>query len=252
MVFRLFGQGVEPGRRGADLLGGEQAQLAFGQPPRLIAGQGAQQRRQTFAVERAAQDVGVTGAARVVGDNSDQPDAHAGGIQLKPGDQRGGGPGHAPSVEHERHGDAEGAGAVGGAARRVAGGAAVEKPHDAFAHGGVGVVGAAVPQRADAVAAHHPGIEIAGRAAGGLGVKGRVDVVRPALEPLHAQPAPRERPHQRDPRRRLPLPGTGGGQAKSVKCRVHGGHTVFIPYISRHSRALRTARRNQDGSGGRL
>ena len=83
-------------------------------------------------------------------------------------------------------------------------------------------MGAVVPQRADAFAAHHPCIEVAGGVPGGLSVEGRVDIVRPALEALHLQPASGERTHQRDPRRRLPLPGSGGGKAKCVKCRVHG------------------------------
>lgn len=126
------------------------------------------------------------------------------------------------ALNTEHDGDAEGAGAVGGASRRIAGIAASEQPHDPFADACVGIVGAVVPQRADAFAAHHPCIEVAGGAPGGLSVEGRVDIVRPALKALHLQPASGERTHQRDPRRRLPLPGSGGGKAKCVKCRVHG------------------------------
>ena len=128
-----------------------------------------------------------------------------------------------PGVEHEHDGDAEGAGAVGGASRRIAGIAAVEQPHDPFADACVGIVGAVVPQRADAFAAHHPCIEVAGGAPGGLSVEGRVDIVRPALKALHLQPASGERTHQRDPRRRLPPPRIGGRQGKmrEMSCSWH-------------------------------
>ena len=220
--FRNIRKGVEPRLRGTGFLGGEQAQLAFGNPPRLVPGQGPEQRGEAFAFERAAEDVGVAWASHVVGNDSGKLDAHPGSVKPEPRNECGGGARHAPGVEHEHDGDAEGAGAVGGASRRIAGITAVEQPHDPFADAGVGIVGAVVPQRADAFAAHHPCIEVAGGVPGGLSVEGRVDIVRPALEALHLQPASGERTHQRDPRRRLPLPGSGGGKAKCVKCRVHG------------------------------
>lgn len=91
--------------------------------------------------------VRMAGASHIVGNGSDEADAHAHGMKLEPGNERGHGTRHPPAVEHEYDRKAEGAGAIGRASRRIPGIAAVEKPHDAIADGGVGVMRAAVPQR---------------------------------------------------------------------------------------------------------
>ena len=79
---------------------------------------------------------------------------------------------------------------------------------------------AAVPQCPDTITAHHPRIEIAGRQPGGLSMEGRIDVVRPAFEPLYPQAAPGKGPHERDARRGLALARTGRGDAEGVECRM--------------------------------
>ena len=79
---------------------------------------------------------------------------------------------------------------------------------------------AAVPQRPDTITAHHPRIEIAGGQPGGLSMEGRIDVVRPAFEPLYPQAAPGKGPHERDARRGLALARTGRGDAEGVECRM--------------------------------
>lgn len=107
---------------------GSRPNWAFGNPPRLVPGQGPEQRGEAFAFERAAEDVGVAWASHVVGNDSGKLDAHPGSVKPEPRNECGGGARHAPGVEHEHDGDAEGAGAVGGASRRIAGIAAVEQP----------------------------------------------------------------------------------------------------------------------------
>ena len=243
MPFRHIRQRIEPcgGRPG--LFRGDEPKLAFGEPPFLTPGQRAEQRRKAGAFQCLAQYVRMAGASHVVGDGPDEADAHAGGMKPEPGDERSRGTRHAPAVEHEHGRDAEGAGAVDRTARRIAGIAAVEKPHDALADGGVGIVRAASPQRPDSVAAHHPRIEVAGGPPGGLGMEARIDVVRPAFEPLHPQAALGKGPHERDARRGLALARTGRGDAKGVECRV--SHRLFpfpviIPYTSRHTPAPHT------------
>ena len=119
--FRNIRKGVEPRLRGSGFLGGEQAQLAFGNPPPLVPGQGPEQRGEAFVFECAAEDVGVAWASHVVGNDSGKQDAHPGSVKPEPRYECGGGARHAPGVEHEHDGDAEGAGAVGGASRRIAG-----------------------------------------------------------------------------------------------------------------------------------
>ena len=167
----------------------------------------------------------MTGASHIIGNGSDEADAHAHGMKLEPGNERGHGTRHPPAVEHEYDRKAEGAGAIGRASRRNAGITAVEKPHDALADGGVGVMRTAVPQRPDTITAHHPRIEIAGGPPGGLSMEGRIDVVRPAFEPLHPQAAPGKGPHERDARRGLALARTGRGDAEGVECRM--SHRLF-------------------------
>lgn len=72
-------------------------------------------------------------AAHVIGDHSDDPHAHTRGMELKSGDERGRGPGHAPGVAYKNYGNAQRTGAIGRAARQIAGGVTVEKSHDALA-----------------------------------------------------------------------------------------------------------------------
>ena len=91
---------------------------------------------------------------------------------------------------------------------------------------------AAVPQRPDTITAHHPRIEIAGGPPGGLSMEGRIDVVRPAFEPLHPQAAPGKGPHERDARRGLALARTGRGDAEGVECRM--SHRLF-PFPNSYS-----------------
>lgn len=51
-------------------------------------------------------------------------------------------------------------------------------------------------------------------------MEGRIDVVRPAFEPLYPQAAPGKGPHERDARRGLALARTGRGDAEGVECRM--------------------------------
>ena len=187
-------------------------------------------------------------AAHVIGDHSDDPHAHTRGMELKSGDERGRGPGHAPGVAYKNYGNAQRTGAIGRAARQIAGGVTVEKSHDALADADFDGRGVTVPQGPDAFAPHHPCIEIAGRTARSLSMEGRINVVRPAFEPLHLQPATRKRPHQRDCHCCLSLAGAGGSKTECMKRRVH---RVFIPDTFLYNRALRTSLRRRYESGDR-
>lgn len=97
------------------------AELAFGEPPFLTPGQRAEQRRKVGALQCLAQYVRMAGASHIVGNGSDEADAHAHGMKLEPGNERGHGTRHPPAVEHEYDRKAEGAGAIGRATRRIAG-----------------------------------------------------------------------------------------------------------------------------------
>ena len=135
----------------------------------------------------------------------------------EPFHQRRQGGGHAPHVDHQQHGQVQHTGAIQRAAGKIVWRAAVQQAHDALADSGVGPLHGGPPLGAHTGLAHHPGIQIAGRAAGGQGMESGVDVVRPALAALYGKAPADKGAHQGHGHGGLALAGAGGGQTKSVE-----------------------------------
>ena len=154
-------------------------------------------------------------AAGIVGDDARQPDTMTCRLSLEALHQRRQGGSHAPHADHQQHGQVQHTGAIQRAAGKVVRGAAVQQAHDALADSGIGPL--YPPLGADAGLAHHPGVQIAGRTAGGQGMEGRVDVVRPAFAALYGKAPAGKGPHQGHGHGGLALAGAGGRQAKSVE-----------------------------------
>ena len=217
MVFSQFRQAVRPRRIAMAFSGGQQAQLPFGDTAGLVAGQGAQQGRQPGLFQRLTQNIRMARAAGIVGDDARQPDAMTCGLLPEPFHQRRQGGGHAPHADHQQHGQMQHTGAIQRAAGKIVRGAAVQQAHDALADSGIGSPHGGPPLGAHTGLAHHPGIQIAGRAAGGQGMEGGVDVIRPAFAALHGKAPAGKGPHQGHGHGGLALAGTGSGQTKGVE-----------------------------------
>ena len=133
------------------------------------------------------------------------------------------------------------------AARGLAGlGHAVEQAHDALGDGDVGrcrVAGHQIGQRAGR---HRPGVEVEARPAGGHGMEGRIDIVRPALEGLHGKAAAGERAHQAERHR-----GLAGARVRGPPPRVRADRCRVIARAPATTGAAGAARDRADHDDGR-
>ena len=214
MIFRQFRQTVRPCRIAVAFSRGQQAQLPFGDAAGLVAGQGAQQGRQPGLFQSLTQNIRMARAAGIVGDDARQPDAMTCRLLLETFHQRRQRGGHAPHVDHQQHGQVQHTGTIQRAAGKVVRGAAVQQAHDTLADSGVGSLHGGPPLGAHTGLAHHPGIQIAGRATGSQRMEGGVDVIRPAFAALHGKAPADKGPHQGHGHGGLALAGAGSGQTK--------------------------------------
>ena len=217
MIFRQFRQTIRPHRIAVAFSRGQQAQLPFGDAASLVAGQGAQQGRQPGLFQRLTQNIRMARAAGIVGDDARQPDAMTCRLLLETFHQRRQRGGHAPHVDHQQHGQVQHTGTIQRAAGKVVRGAAVQQAHDTLADSGVGSLHGGPPLGAHTGLAHHPGIQIAGRATGSQRMECGVDVIRPAFAALHGKAPADKGPHQGHGHGGLALAGAGSGQTKGVE-----------------------------------
>ena len=102
------------------------------------------------------------------------------------------------NIQRQNDGPARESSQIGGRAFAAAAfpARAVEKPHDAFGDTNIGANRGFADKVLDEFAPHAPCVEIEAFAARGLFVKCRIDVIGTALEGLHRQAPPLQRPHK--------------------------------------------------------
>ena len=183
-LFCLCRQPEEPGLLPGFLFRGNQAQLPFRERPFRVFGERRHQRRHPVVVQRPAQKVRVRGASHAVGNNSRY--VQAGMVLGEAADDGGNGPRPAARLNHQQDGQAEREGAVRRASFQAFRRSGVKEAHDSLADGDVRAGGVPCPLGTDSVFPHHPRIQIEGRQSRRLPVEGGVNVVRAALEGLHA------------------------------------------------------------------
>src|SRR5579859_5825819 len=100
------------------------------------------------------------------------------------------------SIEHQQNGKVQLLGNFSAAALFAGAGNSIEQSHHGFGHCDIGSLAAMTENFAIGLGIEHPRIQIARDAAANVRVMRRIDEIGSALESLHSQAAPSERPDQ--------------------------------------------------------